>query len=446
AVNTPVSSPLDPCPVGTAGEALRKQLAELKILDRRDWDKAAQIYGDDVEAIFNFLENHTTLTGSTSGCKIPKLTAYMIRRIRTGRLQELRFKHFVLMRQLGEGGMGAVYQVRNLNGNIVQALKMIHPEHIANDRIKARFVREAETMARLNHPGVPRWYEANFEGPEPYIALEFVNGRTLTELLLDRMEHRQPNCREPLMPWRDALRLIVQAADALAYAHKQGIIHRDVKPSNMMVTLDEEGREEMKVLDLGIAKLRLSEGGGSELNVGAALTSEGGSRLGTPAFMPPEQWIDAANVTPAADIYSLGVTFHYMLTGENPYHPNDGNNVAEWMREHLRAPAMPVRRVVAGVPPFLEKIVLKMLAKEPRDRYPDAGALRDALQTALRQYDTRVAAGKRWRLWMGATIAAAVVGTAAGVAGLGRMLPQTPAAVPPTAQPAATPIPADAAP
>ncbi|MGL4464271.1 MAG: serine/threonine-protein kinase, partial [Planctomycetia bacterium] len=221
--------------------------------------------------------------------------------------------------------------------------------------------------------------------------------------------------------------------------HKQGIIHRDVKPSNMMVTLDEEGREEMKVLDLGIAKLRLSEGGGSELNVGAALTSEGGSRLGTPAFMPPEQWIDAANVTPAADIYSLGVTFHYMLTGENPYHPSDGNNVAEWMREHLRAPATHVRRVVSGVPSFLEKIVLKMLAKEPRDRFPDAGALRDALQTALRQYDARVTAGKRMRLWVGASIAAAVVGTAAGLTGFGRWMPDPPAPAQPTSsQPSTT--------
>ncbi|MGL5096106.1 MAG: protein kinase domain-containing protein, partial [Planctomycetia bacterium] len=390
---------------------LRADLHRLKIVDNKDWEKAERRVGaGKVTAVLEHLRKQNT--GTIANLPKSSLTSYMIDKITRGLAHELRFKHFVIMRMLGEGGMGAVYQVRNLNGDIVQALKLIKSDQIANERIKQRFVLEATNMAKLKHPGIPQWYEANFDGPEPYIAIEFCAGRTLGDDLQDRLKDRPAGSRAPLTPWREAVLRVLSACEPLNYAHKKGLIHRDIKPANMMLSIEDDGSadEVVKILDLGIAKLKLVEEGsvGDQTNATHNITSEGGNRLGTPAFMPPEQWVDAAGVTPAADVYSLGVTFHYMLTGDMPFRPAS-STLNAWMQAHFHDKPFAVSSCVSGTPKQLDAILLKMLAKKPDNRYADAGAVKAALLDVLERNGDK----KGLPAWM---LATGGVGAAAAVA------------------------------
>jgi predicted Ser/Thr protein kinase len=242
-----------------------------------------------------------------------------------------KFPQFEITACLGRGGMGVVYKARQKSLDRWVALKILPPERVGEERFAERFEREAQTLAKLNHPNIVTVFDYGESGGLFYIVMEYVDGVNLRDLL-----------RDGKLSAEQALAIVPPVCEALQYAHDQGIVHRDIKPENLL--LDRAGR--IKIADFGIASL-----------VGA-----GAEGIGTPPYMAPEQ--AAGEVDHRADIYSLGVVLYELLTGERP-----GGK--------LEAPA---RRVLVDV--RLDEIVLRALETEPALRYQTAGEFRTVVENA----------------------------------------------------------------
>ncbi len=230
---------------------------------------------------------------------------------------------------LGQGGMGAVYKARQVNLDRTVALKIIKPDNINDKAFAQRFQREAQTMARLNHPHIVTIYEFGQTEDMFYLVMEYVEGVTLRHLIMSR----------ELSP-EQALAIVPELCDALQFAHDQGIVHRDIKPENILV--DRQGH--VRIADFGLAKLL---GTASETR---NLTRTG-QVMGTPNYMAPEQVEQPLEVDHRADIYSLGVVFYEMLTGQLP----------------MGRFELPSQRVKVDV--RLDEVVLRALEKQPEQRY-----------------------------------------------------------------------------
>ncbi len=239
------------------------------------------------------------------------------------------FPQLTILELLGQGGMGAVYKARQVKLDRLVALKILPPEAGRDAAFAERFAREARALARLSHPGIVGVHDFGEAGGYFYFLMEFVDGVNLRHLLY----HRQ------LTP-ADALALVPQVCDALQYAHDEGVVHRDVKPENILI--DRKGRA--KIADFGLAKL---------LNRGPAERHLTHTRqvMGTPHYMAPEQMERPSSVDHRADVYSLGVVFYEMLTGELP--------LGRFSPPSQRAP----------VEPRLDPVVLRALEKDPGRRY-----------------------------------------------------------------------------
>jgi len=253
---------------------------------------------------------------------------------------------------IGQGGMGAVYKARQKTLDRVVALKILPPGIGKDPAFAERFTREAKALARLNHPGVVTLYEfGQADGPF-FFLMEFVDGMSLRHLLeVERISARE------------ALAIVPQICDALQYAHDQGIVHRDIKPENVL--LDRQGR--VKVADFGLAKLMETQG---EATPGTTVSSsavspltEAGKVMGTPQYMAPEQRDHPTEVDHRADIYSLGVVFYQMLTGELP-------------GQRIEPPSQKVQIDVR-----LDEVVLRALEKQPGRRYQHASEVKSAVAT-----------------------------------------------------------------
>ncbi len=262
---------------------------------------------------------------------------------------------YVILGELGRGGMGVVYRARQDRLNRTVAVKMLLKEQFADVSDVVRFRSEAEAVAAVTHPHVVKVYESGQHAGRPYFVMEYLSGGTL---------HAKLRAFAPLPP--DAAAGVVEKlAWAVHAAHQQGIIHRDLKPGNVL--FDAEG--EPRVTDFGLAK-RSSH----ELTKTQVV-------MGTPAYMPPEQAAGRAKYAgPPADIYALGVILYEALTGHTPF--TDDDSVVMMARVISEPPVSPRSRV-AGVPHDLELICLKCLEKEPGDRYPTAAALADDLRRYL---------------------------------------------------------------
>jgi tRNA A-37 threonylcarbamoyl transferase component Bud32 len=250
------------------------------------------------------------------------------------------FPQLEIAELLGKGGMGAVYKARQPHLDRFVALKILPPETARDPAFAERFAREARALGRLNHPHIVAVYDYGQSGDLYYVVMEYVDGVNL----------RQAMRAGQLTP-EEALRIVPQLCDALQFAHDEGIVHRDIKPENIL--LDRRGR--VKVADFGLAKLL----GQSAIDTGLTGTQQ---VMGTLHYMAPEQLAGARTVDHRADIYSLGVTFYEMLTGELPL-------------GHFPPPSRK-----AAIDVRLDDVVLRTLEREPADRYQHAGEVKTDLE------------------------------------------------------------------
>ncbi len=263
-----------------------------------------------------------------------------------------RIGRFEVRRLLGQGGFGRVYEAHDPALKRQVALKVLRPEQVQTEGQVQRFLEEARAAARLMHPHIVAVFDSGQDGPHHYIASAHVSGQPL---------HRAVRARPEGFAWREAAEIVRKLAEALAYAHREGVIHRDVKPGNVMLRDDGEPM----LMDFGLA---------ARLEEGAERLTQGRVAMGTPAYMAPEQW--AGQAVAASDQYSLGVTLFELLTGKVPF---SAGSAAQMMRLHETQPP-PLRVNRPDVPRDLEAICLKCLEKEPVRRYGDCQALADDLR------------------------------------------------------------------
>lgn len=328
--------------------------------------------------------------------------------------------------ELGGGGMGRVYLAKDLTLERMVALKTLAPALRNDELILQRFLLEARAAARLNHPNIVQIYDFGNDGDTFYLAMEYVEGESLAGQL-----KRGP------FPEIDAVNITRYAAQALSVAHAAGLVHRDIKPDNLMLT----ARGEVKLVDLGVAK-RI----GQEDSDQQSLTKPG-QALGTPHYISPEQIRAALDIDGRADIYSLGATLWHLVTGRTPF---AGNTSAQVMSMHLYQPMPDPRTIVPGLSENLVHVLRKMMAKDPADRYADADELDcDLYQLETGQIPEAASAGSVERALFEPDVTAKSHASAApGPAPIaprvkppGNSRPQMSGAALPTPSPAATPAP-----
>jgi len=287
-----------------------------------------------------------------------------------------KLSHYEIVAQLGSGGMGVVYRARDHRLGRELALKVLPAETMDNENARARFLREAQMASSLNHPHIAHIYEVGDDQDLLFIAMELVEGRPLREMI----------GQSGLDP-ETVLRLGVQIADALGYAHERGVIHRDLKSANVMITL--EGRA--KVLDFGLAK-RVAEEDGEKTSPELSLTGSG-MLLGTPNYLPPEVLL-GAKADPRSDVWAMGVVLYEMASGKLPF---GGASLAELAGSIVNgAPAPLSGRVPIGV----RAVIGRCLAKDPGQRYRHGGEILVALESLLGGTTPRNARGNRRRSWI----------------------------------------------
>ena len=257
---------------------------------------------------------------------------------------------YEIVGELGRGGMGVVYRAQDTVLDRSVAFKVLPGSFQENPQAVANFLREAKAAARLNHPSIVTVYDAGEQDGRYYIAMEFVDGTTLKEIV---------RRRGPIAP-RGALQVVGQVCEALAYAHEKKVVHRDIKTANVMWTREKKA----KIMDFGLAKVV------EEVRNHTTVVS------GTPYYMSPEQTL-GKNIDHRTDIYSLGVAAFELVTGTVPF--KDGN--IPYHHVHTQPPD--VRELCAEVPASVARLIARCLAKDAADRYPTAGAIRDEVQSVL---------------------------------------------------------------
>src|SRR5438093_6976546 len=265
---------------------------------------------------------------------------------------------YTLEGEIGRGGMGVVFSARDERLKRQVAIKVLPPELAFREEIRLRFLREAETAARLSHPHIVPIHSVG-EGPDGlvYFVMAFVDGESLAARLK----------RRGRLPAEEARRVMIETADALGAAHAVGIIHRDRKPDNILL---EGSRGRVVVTDFGIAKALSS-------TTGSATLTATGVAIGTPHYMSPEQAAGDREIDGRSDLYSLGVVSYQMLTGELPF---SAPTVPGILMKHITEQAPRVVAKRPDCPPDLESCVMRCLEKDPEDRWPTADALRRSLE------------------------------------------------------------------
>ena len=271
------------------------------------------------------------------------------------------FGRYRLINLLGEGGMGVVWKAHDPDLDRRVAIKFLHGDRVADPEQRARFFREARLAARLRHPGIVTVHDVGERDGEVYLCMDFVEGRRL----------EIPAQIDGPDVLSDTVERLAEVAEAVAYAHRAGVIHRDLKPDNVLV--DAAGRPH--VTDFGLAKEVGPAAAGDSLRTAAGMI------LGTPSYLAPEQAQAAHDrVCPASDVWALGVMLYEALAGRLPF---AGVHFTEVLARVVQAEPVPPRRLRPGVPVDLEAVCLKALEKDPARRYPEAGALAAELRRWL---------------------------------------------------------------
>ncbi len=269
------------------------------------------------------------------------------------------------IRMLGRGGMGCVVLARDqTDGNSV-AIKTLLPEVAVADKSLRRFMREIEVAAALDHPNIVRFIKSGTHNGAIYLVTEYVEGSDAA---------RMADAQGGRLPFRDAIQIISQALDALAYAHGHGYIHRDIKESNILIA-GTPPNFTAKLTDFGLAR--------SFTQTGMSGITMAGDMAGTFAYMPPEQIRDFRNVRPTADIYAIGMTAYSLLAGDIALNLGPSGDIAGTVRAIFEGQIVPLRSRVPDVPPQLAEVIERALVKDPEHRWQSAAAMRTALSHAL---------------------------------------------------------------
>ncbi len=265
--------------------------------------------------------------------------------------------HYEIVEKLGEGGMGVVYKARDTRLDRTVALKFLPPRLLCDAEARERFEHEARAASALNHPNIATIYEIDEADGRCFISIEYLEGGSLKQVI-----EKDPSIK-------DVLDLLIQVSEGLAAAHESGVVHRDLKPDNIMLT----ARGKAKITDFGLAKLK-----------GATKVTKTGTTLGTLQYMSPEQ-LQGEEVDRRGDVFSLGVVFYRMITGKMPF---KGDNEAAIINAILGDTPEPLARYKADVPEGLERIAEKALAKDKTERYQHADDLAADLRHERRLLET----------------------------------------------------------
>jgi serine/threonine protein kinase len=301
---------------------------------------------------------------------------------------------FKLVKKLGQGGMGEVFLAHQISLDRQVALKVMNKQFSKQENFVKRFKREAQTMAKLNHPNIVQGYAVGEESGLLYLAMELVKGHEKGRSLQDWMNNLKK------LEVGDALHVVLIIADALKYANEMSLIHRDIKPDNMLIT--EKGV--VKLSDMGLAKATDED----------MSMTQSGTGLGTPYYMPPEQAADAKHVDHRSDIYALGCTLYYFLTGELPF---KGTSAMELIMAKTKGSFTRARSLAKEIPERLDLILDKMIAKDPKTRYQSYDELIRDLQSLGKANPTLSFIGVVSGSWPAPSIA--VMGGSSAVGGMG---------------------------
>ncbi len=290
------------------------------------------------------------------------MTRYQAAAVYQNKTKGLFIGRYLVLDKIGAGGMGMVFKARHRDHELVVALKLLPPKFAEKRDLVQRFLREADTLTKLNHPNIVSPFEVREINGVHYLAMEYADGLDLKKLV---------NANGPL-PVKQAIDCVLQAARGLLAAHSQGIIHRDVKPDNLV--LDAQGK--VRILDLGLARVyandRLSGGAGKSL-------TQSGTLMGTVDYMSPEQAYDAKKADARSDIYSLGCTLYYLLTGRPPF---EAVSLMARLLAHRENDIPSLRAARPSVPKTLDALYRRMMAKRPEQRPETMAMVIAALELA----------------------------------------------------------------
>lgn len=311
------------------------------------------------------------------------LTPFQVNQLFLGRASDLVLGQYLLLERLGEGAMGQVFKVRHRLLHWVAALKVIRRRYVSNDDVVRRFCQEIQAMARLSHPNVVYEFDAGCIDDTYFIVMEYVEGTDLSRLVRER----------GALPWSRAVNYVYQAALGLQHAHERGMIHRDIKPSNLLLTraraagtngatgaapwlLPPSARgaghgEIVKIFDMGLSRLLAPP----DSDEGSPTLTRANVFIGTPDYVAPEQAQTPHAADIRSDLYSLGCTFYFLLTGRPPF---PGGTPLDKLIHHCHTEAMPLESFRPDMPPGVAAIVRRLMAKSPADRHrAPASLLRD---------------------------------------------------------------------
>jgi serine/threonine protein kinase len=296
------------------------------------------------------------------------LTKFQAEMLLGGRTHGFVLGQYRILDQVGRGGMGRVFKAVHQTMNRVVALKVVSSSLVKTDKAQQMFQREVRAAARLLHPHIVTAYDANAVGDRHYLVMEFVDGPNLEQLVGER---------GPL-PVGLACDFVRQTADGLQYASEMGMVHRDVKPSNLLVKEPERDaplkRGVVKILDFGLARLHAP---GLDVPPGqGTLFAKQNTVIGTPDYLSPEQARDLHQADIRSDLYSLGCTFYYVLTGKVPF---PGGTTLEKLVRHATEEPVPVEQLRPDVPPAVAAVVRRLMAKDPSGRFQTPAELAAAL-------------------------------------------------------------------
>lgn len=296
------------------------------------------------------------------------LTKFQAEQLLAGRTGGFFLGQYRILDLLGQGGMGRVFKAQHLTMKRIVALKVLSPNLLKTGRAQELFLREVRTAAQLAHPNIVTAHDANQVNGRYYLVLEFIDGPNLDQLVRDQ---------GPL-PIGQACDYIRQIALGLQHAHQLGMVHRDMKPANVLVQVAVGAQGESygvaKISDFGLARWHNRDGRAEDTS--GTIHARANVVMGTPDYLAPEQARDVHQADIRSDLYSLGCTFHYLLTGQAPF---PGGSTMEKVIRHSTEPATPVEALRPDVPPAVAAIVRRLMAKDPAERFQTPAELVIAL-------------------------------------------------------------------